>query len=811
MNKVFPQIRLFGDKTKAAEYIRRGQQELFCLQEMKRTSGVPILKQRIEVDEHTVIIVQISGDQEFIEITYIPFPFAGEGREEKEEKFWECPPIFSVYKNNESNHYVGGAENRPGYLLAPRLGSDRWAEVTVGDYNDTANGGWYGLKKMHENLNYPGLHKPCDLITWYGNPNSVCDDSVWTSGTPVSDFLLKPMFFYRGVKHHTPRFVLGACILPKDGIDYFYILTTKSTGVTRTGGVDSRIGGSDEVILRKDVTLDSHPTDGWETVGTVDYSDYTSWQTDYNLSPQYAVWYLTTSTAYIDDTGAAWFTKVIVSDTGQKQRSLMKVDLRTAAHSREKGEDLVEYWWSHSAVHNLENFGQPPNPAPTHEENHQFYGGTNGEQYIFTMGGLEARYDVYLRIKHSYTSTGSATYTPWIINIGNLDLPSLQWAGDLNKTKSTIQETTLLLVIKRNDEEFFSTPLLLVNADAQPEFTTVSDTGNPTWTDQYDIKVDGASSGITEYHYMFLHPHMLKYTTYFKRDIDYFGTSTAGVGVTMTFKRGTETLAGPFIGYKVADGTFSDYFEPGVVMGNGSDSGSSVGSIWTDQGIEDGRPHVAGGIGSAQASGGIPIGWANGSVGVSKRSIVGQTHAGAVTGYGHSAMKVVSGGFKMYNGEYTATHRPVKNDGPRSYILCLQEIMDASPTGANIDGFAYFYKERFPLEGGYAMENKVIEESTFTGTPLVWCQSNTWRQWAIGTGFYAGEYTRASDAASKSHNLWKATSAHTATANDYPGMPGAPWEKLDARVLYFSNVIPEVRLNKLTGEDTPDVKELGVL
>lgn len=257
MSKVFPQVRLDGktanDKIKAATYVRRGQQELFSLHEMRRTSKRPILQRSIQVDDYTTILVQIVGGQEFINIYHaqpVPVPVVEEEPEEELEEEVGCLPGFIVYNREGATspthygHHI--SMNDEGNWVHVSSDEARGAETYWNGmewhFDKRNDSKYYDVDKDSVQAKFPGLGE-CSVITWRdgfcgGQPTQrfmrqALDESVaptlsWESSTRR---IQRPELFLAGVRinFYSYYLVYGACILPNDTekCDYMYVLSSK--------------------------------------------------------------------------------------------------------------------------------------------------------------------------------------------------------------------------------------------------------------------------------------------------------------------------------------------------------------------------------------------------------------------------------------------------------------------------------------------------------------------------------------------------------------------------------------------------------
>jgi hypothetical protein len=816
MSNSFAQVRTSGKN--ADLYIRTGQQLLFRLREMKRTSGSPVIKRTVPVDENTTITVQIANEQEFIAITHtgdISEP-AEEKVEEELEPTQGCPPAFVVNKHKQFDHTVlnldAATHNGDGIITAP-TDEGIWRVGTVANFEDAANAGWYGLQAIQPSLNNPDAHAGCDIITWYGNSNSACEDRVFSfgainAGAPAFGrypaTLLAKVFFYKGERILAPDYVLGACILPSGSTDYYYILCTSHGAGGRYGSYpDARKGGSDETVYRKDVTADNHATNNWTLVHTIPYTDFSTYSKT-NL------WPLVLGTAYIDDEGVAFFTKLIAdSATGAKERKQIEVDLRGATHSVALGDEKISTWYSDSWTYEAAGGGsytwnEPPTPAPTLDSVISRSGGSAGEQYLYTMGGLEAKYDVFVKVAHEDSVSGGAVlYNVNLTSTGG-PFPSYEWESSTRETIDKNQSTRVDVVLKKDGVQIWEGPLQTIEVDCS-----------------YENDAEGTShSGTPEvinYGYIFLHPHALDKTTWYQQNVVYGPYEDDTTTVETGFYRDGDLIAGPWgdtFGPNVSDDT--DFAFSLFRLSPAGDSDSEERNCYSDGGIENNRTPVAAGV--AVSSGVVPgpITWGAGGVGVIAHGETSSTTLrGAFSGYSHAAERdnrPLTGSDEIYFPEFMAVQRPVATSGPWSYILSLQEITNENPDAGTISSHLGNYQNSAYSNLNGVLRGKVRESDAWAGTaPLAWVQCNATIRWVIFNSYVEGENVYYRPSTSSIASLWVCNSGHTATALNAPGMENAPWEKHDPKVEVFSNVISEAELKRLTGELYANPTELGIL
>lgn len=272
-----PSVRLKGDKTEAANWIRRGKVELQRLKDVAANADVPVTNRTIEFNDRVTCNVSIWGGVEIIEIHAIPLGVQEEEPSEEEvveEDFYYCQPGFMVYR--DYNGYKWNPDAEPpawepvrdaGELLTWDGG---WKKVDT-EYKRGANQGWYHLKDIIGTLNRKTEYRKCSVVTWYGPP--------WGTGGWPSQAVDAGGFFFQGQFYlvNTSVHVFGVCILPglgsDAGTDYFYAL------VGHNYAYDSVIVSfwcCDSYSLRRapvKLPPDENSTLDWEVIKTWDELD----------------------------------------------------------------------------------------------------------------------------------------------------------------------------------------------------------------------------------------------------------------------------------------------------------------------------------------------------------------------------------------------------------------------------------------------------------------------------------------------------------------------------------------------------------
>ena len=296
MSSPIPYIRLKGDKDEAGRHLRRAMGELFKTEKVAQNAGVPILKRTIDVDDYTTITVQVSNDQRFVWIESNP-PSGGVEQEVTEKEYPEtsqCPPGFIIRKlkfnerwptdslNQEEYKGDGSFDGFPGYIIAYDGKEWRYArydEAGLGAFEGASNCGWWHLNTISDKLN--DKYRKCDLITWDGGPGGMTQTgqtrSTSSSSGPggamhqmTSPKLNFDRYFYHGGKKIDAGLdcVLGACIIPKSGVDYYHVIGFSATVRYDSNGNPFGYGvtGWKYYVQKRPVS----GTTGWTQVGSID-------------------------------------------------------------------------------------------------------------------------------------------------------------------------------------------------------------------------------------------------------------------------------------------------------------------------------------------------------------------------------------------------------------------------------------------------------------------------------------------------------------------------------------------------------------
>lgn len=346
MSSPFPYIRLKGDRAAAALHLRRAMGELFKTERIAELSGVPVLKRTVPVDSHNSIEVQISKEQKLVYITSIPLQ-PGEEVEELEEKPFDvaqCPPGFIIRKlnvyerwntdslNQEKYKGDGSFSGYKGHILAydgKQWRTAQYDELNLGEFEGAHECGWWWLhhqasKGLGEKYN------KCDLITWAGGPGGlnatgykVVNKSVNGEDKVASKVFFDDKFYHAGKEIDAPvNAVIGACILPSGGRDYYYVIGFNYTLDSSNSLYNVHVISSWKYFVhRRPVTLGEG--EGWEQQHVFDIQEdngpYARPKSDFVTSKPYLPW----GSAHIDKEGNAWFVQQYfaentwLNDTGE--------------------------------------------------------------------------------------------------------------------------------------------------------------------------------------------------------------------------------------------------------------------------------------------------------------------------------------------------------------------------------------------------------------------------------------------------------------------------------------------------------------
>jgi hypothetical protein len=426
MNKVFPHIRLHGDKTKAASYIRAGQQLLFKLQGMQKLSGVPILKKTIPLDKYTIAIVQIADGVETIDITHIPPTVPVTEQEQEEREVVEgCPPAFILY----ARKLFDGTEDKD-YLLAYNSEAKKWQLASVDPYAGASNTGYWGLEKGI------GTHKRCDIVTWDGQPGGFESIGFSSAGQYYGQRLSGGLiqydnsgdngFFIGGYKIKLYGYIVAAGIFQdEDKKHHYYAVQWWGSSMSIKQGTMPGPNGQGEI----------DPT--WTTLETFNYADYAD-------SPTFDErWGCPTGNAFVNKKGHAYIgvpmeKDVVVDGTNYHvfPMCLLKFDMVKATLTivRDNLDAMPDNSYSgHYSEH--DNAGQifpfdmqtfsscsdTPDSAPAYNDDQDFrecggtasYSNKGRPMLLRTFGGLDRLYTYELEVEWSLSSSFSEQCGGW--------------------------------------------------------------------------------------------------------------------------------------------------------------------------------------------------------------------------------------------------------------------------------------------------------------------------------------------------------------------------------------------------------------
>ena len=227
-------LRLLGNKTLAATYIRPAQQEMLRTKALVDQMGVPTFQRIRELEDGTRITTLVENRKDYIFIDS-PFPEIPEEvpvEEEKEEEKYKCHPGFTVYRNLVSgkSNLAQDAEARPlddGEILSYDDRRRSWYidEDTESYNHDSAQLSWFGLKENVKKKVYnndTGLEE-CSLISWLGEHGGVCA-TYFKTNYSKNIFFQGRIISMSGSGMTTYMNVIGACLLPSNAEkkDYFY-------------------------------------------------------------------------------------------------------------------------------------------------------------------------------------------------------------------------------------------------------------------------------------------------------------------------------------------------------------------------------------------------------------------------------------------------------------------------------------------------------------------------------------------------------------------------------------------------------------
>lgn len=171
-----PSIRLTGDKTEAANWIRRGRTELERLRTILQNAEVPTSTRTIEFNDDVRCNVYIGMGVERIEIYARPPGKEVEEEEEDvvEEEHFKCYPGFMVYRDGNGYKWNPDAEP-PAYEKVADAGellTHNGTKFVRAETNYKAGGkmAWYHLKDNLGKYNRGGEYKRCSLVSWNGLP-----------------------------------------------------------------------------------------------------------------------------------------------------------------------------------------------------------------------------------------------------------------------------------------------------------------------------------------------------------------------------------------------------------------------------------------------------------------------------------------------------------------------------------------------------------------------------------------------------------------------------------------------------------------
>lgn len=828
MSSVFPQIRLLGDKDGAAKYIRRGQNELFRLKERAKNDYTPVLQTEVNVDKYTTLVVSIYGGQEFIQITHLPPEFVEEVVEEKEEELEipKCPPAFVVYKHEDLRHEIGFGDDFDGYVIAYNEAAKRWQQADpIDNFADSPNGGWYHLNKVYKNLNNPDNFAKCDRVTWYGNPNSFFDDQIWTDGSPAqsNNYLLQRFMWVGGKEVRCPEAVLGGCILPDEGTDYYYVLTNASD----ESDPNNQTGGADEKIWRKDVTKANHFTDDWTQIGTVPYTTYSTLSTA-------TKWPLPITTAYVDEEGVAWLCKEIwQASPTRKEHVLLKINLKTTIHERIIGTDdhtclytKASTWdfedneSSHYRAVNDPDYGNPFVYRNNGTENES----ATGEEYLFTMGGLEARYDLYAVINYEFdylyevTSTGGGTLgaTSGDCTAGQQGIEYITYAEQQTSRLVELIE----LVIKKEDEEVWRGPLSEIPEKNLVGTKSTSMAQNPADGCE-GIETTTKSSNNTiipvyNYWYLFLHPHFLTDVVYYRREMLYTDQDpNYDITVSYSFYRGDMNdpeLLQSYTGTKTNQSSGTNYYAPNNIAnaihiahpGNPSSGSAGSSSAFTLLGTTTRGQYTF--VTPSNLNPNLDLsGSGAGFAPVQGNFLTPETTIRPIACYNHTTEFVDD----AYLPEFTGV---VPWGKKYATLAILQTIYDAGPSQGTIDGFV----SKTLFEPDDLIDAATFHDDVSSPTKLVYVLSQSADAWRTSHTYQQGELVFWFAGTSTGKKVVECTSTHLSAAGTEP-FTGASWQTVweqreDYGVYIATNTgLTLENIRDLVGEDNIWPLEIGIV
>jgi len=738
-----------------------------------------------------------------------------------------CDPAFYIYRTQAfaSGRPFVPAQFRDGYRLA--WGGAAWTAPAAAASKYNANGGWYHLADVYDSLNNQVGVTKCDIITWYGNANSFCEDQVWSFGgqSRDNDNHISNRFFYQGTFWLTPENVLGACIQPVGGTDYYYILTNGYTG----SNPDPETDGVDDQIWRKPVADPSHATTGWVSVGTVPYTDYAT-VSDATTDP------IPQSTAYVDADGIAWYTKVFHQNhltepngnTNVYEYALMKVNLVTGAHEIFDSNVQSPLTGSNvaSGTQVMTGAGTPNigTYARDHTERRDI--SVTGEVYMCTLGGLEARYDLYVSVNH--TENYDYDWNPR----GARHVGSGYYAVEIDPTKTWILDSDIDLVIKKNGTTIRTVELF----DHHESF---SSSGTQEWSNDgaastaiYSAYVNSFATPlvVTQRQYLFLHPHMPTEDIYIQRTMDIDVWDDLGTDVIeMSVRRGAGTVLQTFSASDIA-GTIYPNDSIGSSVNRWYDDDTSVlpeecyswvGASFSDtlsgawyntvrSGVDfHRRPPMIIDIDPAQTNvaHGITGNPGNTPIGYLSSCMVGFTvfYAGynpasplnrPISSYGHQAQ---FGTASTFMPAYSGVSRPLTEFGDWQYLLQLQDV--ALTPGLTSSVGLVLMSSKMP-QAHTVLSSAVHVNDIVTPVSPFYVISHSGETWTTGQAMVADETVY--------HNAYVYNCILNHTSNVSAGInePGVGsswqtyWELKPTATHFRSNFITQTTLNGLTGLPT---------
>ena len=468
----FPQIRVNNDAAK--KYIRRGQQLLFKLQEMKRTQGVPILQQVFEIDEYTTILVQISKEQEFVDIRHNPPPVEKEKPKPvfPSEDLPSCPPAFVLYARKRWDT----TENKD-YILAYNEKQDTWVLASVDPYLGASNTGYWPVHDKGDE------HASCDVVTWDGQPGGFSDWGYFGAGHFQNTYATgtAERVDYHGVNLYCAgneikgigARIIAAGIFLNSSEELRYFILTHS-GSPNLEIHEGTMPGPDGTGLIE-------PT--WTLKTSFLYTDYA----DSVLGGWNAYWGPCVGNAFINQNGEAFISipieRDIVTTTGtthQHVLHLLKIDMVNGTLEILRDNlDAIPYV---SAIGDYNYVSGSAGPGPLSAyfsycitptpETPPIGGSTNAERtcsgatsynnkgrplLVRTFGGLDSLYTYEMETSYDYSHSYNATVNSWTENNGLFSIDCDFGGGPITKTYTWYGWTGIGSITRNDNEEGITT------------------------------------------------------------------------------------------------------------------------------------------------------------------------------------------------------------------------------------------------------------------------------------------------------------------------------------------------------------------